>query len=212
MNLVFLGPPGVGKGSLAVRIAKDYGLLHISTGEMLRAEISAGTHTGKLAEKYINDGNLMPDSLIIEMLLSKLQHSTAKQGYILDGFPRTLNQAQELDKFVQIDAAINLDAPEAVLLKRISHRRICPVCGKGYISYMMSSNLCEQCGVEVIMRDDDKEEVVKARLVEYHTKTEPIIDYYRSTGKLISVDGDDTMEGVAAKVEEILEDLKLANN
>lgn len=207
MNLVFLGPPGVGKGSLAVRIAKDYGLLHISTGEMLRAEISAGTQMGKLAEKYINDGNLMPDSLIIEMLLSKLQCSTAKQGYILDGFPRTLNQARELDKFVQIDAAINLDAPEEVLLKRISHRRICPVCGKGYISYMMSSNLCEQCGVEVTIRDDDKEEVVKARLEAHNKRILPILNYYKETGKLINVDGNDTMDGVAQRVRLILEGL-----
>jgi adenylate kinase len=206
VNLVFLGPPGVGKGSLAVRIASEYNLLHISTGDMLRAEIAAGTELGRLAEKYINDGNLVPDSVIIDMLLAKLESESASNGYILDGFPRTLNQARELDKHVRIDAAISLEAPEAVLLDRIANRRVCPACGKGHIAPKMNGCLCD-CGAEVVTRDDDKAEVAKARLETHNRLTAPVLDYYKDTGKLISVDANDTMEGVANKVQRILEEL-----
>lgn len=187
MNIILLGAPGAGKGTQASKIAEKYKLLHISTGDIFRANIKGGTEIGKLAKSYIDAGKLVPDEVTCDIVRDRLTWDDAKSGYMLDGFPRNLFQAQELDKFAKIDFCLNIDVDEALLMDRICGRRVCS-CGESYhVSTLNGAKKCAKCGGELYQRADDNPETVKARLNTYNTQTAPLIEYYRAQGKLKSV-------------------------
>lgn len=187
MNIILLGAPGAGKGTQASKIASKYGLLHISTGDIFRANIKNGTEIGKLAKSYTDSGKLVPDSVTCEIVKDRLTWDDARGGYMLDGFPRNLYQAQELDKFAKIDVCLNIDVDESLLMDRICGRRVCS-CGESYhVSSLNGSLVCAKCGGKLYQRPDDVPETVKTRLDTYKSQTAPLIDYYKSQGKLRSV-------------------------
>ncbi len=200
MNLIFLGPPGAGKGTQAKNVAETYQIAHISTGDMLRTEIRNGTRLGAEAKAYIDRGELVPDSVIIGMVEQRIKADDCANGFLLDGFPRTTKQADALAELVEIDKVVNIDVPSEVLVPRISGRRTCPKCGAGYHVSTHPSDICDQCGAKLSQRDDDREETVKNRLVVYAEKTAPLIAYYEERGKLITINGNQTIEAVAADI------------
>jgi len=196
MNLIFLGPPGVGKGTYASRISPLLGIPHISTGDMLRNEVKRGSDLGKRANEFMAKGLLVPDEIVFEMLKKRLQQQDARKGFILDGFPRTLPQAKLLEKITTIDRIININLREQVLIQKIAARRICRKCGEIYnIADIREGEIhlppllpkkegvCD-CGGELYQRDDDKEDVVRERLEVYKKQTQPLIDFYRKQGIL----------------------------
>jgi adenylate kinase len=208
MKLILLGAPGAGKGTQAKWISKEYGLPHISTGDILRHNVKEGTELGKEAKRYMDEGKLVPDELIIGMMKERLSEEDCKNGFILDGFPRTINQAEELGKITDIDAVLNIYVPFEKLIERITGRRSCPKCGAVYhIKYNppKKDNICDVCGNELIQRDDDKEETVKKRLETYEAQTAPLIDYYEKKGKLLTVEGQEEIEDTRRLVKEALE-------
>ncbi|MBD5631927.1 MAG: adenylate kinase [Clostridia bacterium] len=187
MNIILLGAPGAGKGTQASKIADKYKLLHISTGDIFRANIKGGTEIGKLAKSYIDAGKLVPDEVTCDIVKDRLTWDDAKHGYMLDGFPRNVFQAEELDKFAKIDLCLNIDVDEALLMDRICGRRVC-ACGESYhVSTLNGATTCAKCGGELYQRADDNPETVKSRLETYNTQTAPLIDYYKAQGKLKSV-------------------------
>lgn len=187
MNIILLGAPGAGKGTQASKIQDKYNLLHISTGDIFRANIKGGTEIGKLAKSYIDAGKLVPDEVTCDIVKDRLTWDDAKKGYMLDGFPRNLFQAEELDKFAHIDLCLNIDVDEALLMDRICGRRVCS-CGESYhISTLNGVTTCAKCGKELYQRADDNPETVKARLETYKTQTAPLIEYYGAQGKLATV-------------------------
>lgn len=187
MNIILLGAPGAGKGTQASKIQDKYNLLHISTGDIFRANIKGGTEIGKLAKSYIDAGKLVPDEVTCDIVKDRLTWNDAKKGYMLDGFPRNLFQAEELDKFAHIDLCLNIDVDEALLMDRICGRRVCS-CGESYhISTLNGVTTCAKCGKELYQRADDNSETVKARLETYKTQTAPLIEYYGAQGKLATV-------------------------
>ncbi|MDE5666893.1 MAG: adenylate kinase [Clostridia bacterium] len=187
MNIILLGAPGAGKGTQASKIEEKYKLLHISTGDIFRANIKGGTEIGKLAKSYIDAGKLVPDEVTCDIVKDRLTWDDAKSGYMLDGFPRNLFQAQELDKFAKIDLCLNIDVDESLLMDRICGRRVC-ACGESYhISTLNGATTCAKCGGELYQRADDNPETVKTRLDTYKSQTAPLIEYYKSQGKLKSV-------------------------
>ena len=187
MNIILLGAPGAGKGTQASKIKEKYGILHISTGDIFRANIKGGTEIGKLAKSYIDAGKLVPDSVTCDIVKDRLTWDDAQNGYMLDGFPRNLYQAQELDKFAKIDLCLNINVDEALLMDRICGRRVC-ACGESYhVSTLNGATKCAKCGGELYQRPDDNPETVKARLDTYNSQTAPLIDYYKKQGKLKSV-------------------------
>ncbi len=187
MNIILLGAPGAGKGTQASKIQDKYNLLHISTGDIFRANIKGGTEIGKLAKSYIDAGKLVPDEVTCDIVKDRLTWNDAKKGYMLDGFPRNLFQAEELDKFAHIDLCLNIDVDEALLMDRICGRRVCS-CGESYhISTLNGVTTCAKCGKELYQRADDNPETVKARLETYKTQTAPLIEYYGAQGKLATV-------------------------
>ncbi len=187
MNIILLGAPGAGKGTQASKIANKYNLLHISTGDIFRANIKNGTEIGKLAKSYTDSGKLVPDSVTCEIVKDRLTWDDAQNGYMLDGFPRNLYQAQELDKFAKVDVCLNIDVDESLLMDRICGRRVC-ACGESYhVSTLNGATTCAKCGGKLYQRPDDVPETVKTRLNTYKSQTAPLIDYYRSQGKLESV-------------------------
>ena len=190
MNVIFLGPPGAGKGTQAVRVCERLGIPQISTGDILRRAMKEGTPTGLAAKSYVDKGELVPDSVVIDIVRERLAHDDCKGGYLLDGFPRTVHQAQELASFARIDAVIDIEVSDEKLIERLSGRRVCPSCGGTYhVSQLNGSTACAKCGAELIQRNDDKAETVLSRLKVYHAQTAPLIDYYREQGLLRSVDG-----------------------
>ena len=199
-NLVFLGAPGAGKGTQAKRISEKYGIPHISTGDILRANIKAGTELGKLAKSYIDKGALVPDEVIIKVMQARLAQEDCKNGYLLDGFPRTIEQAKALDGITEVTLAINIAVDGDAVVARIAGRRMC-VCGESYHVSTHPSNVCDKCGAKLYQRDDDKEETVKSRLEVYEKQTAPLIEYYSAKGVLRDVDG---MKDVAEVTEEII--------
>jgi adenylate kinase len=188
MNIVLLGAPGAGKGTQASLIEEKYSLLHISTGDIFRANIKGGTPIGKLAKSYIDAGKLVPDEVTCDIVKDRLTWDDAKVGYMLDGFPRNIYQAEELDKFAKIDLCINIDVETSLLMDRICGRRVCS-CGESYhISKLNGSTTCKKCGGQLYQRADDNPETVGARLDTYFTQTAPLIDYYQKQGKLFTVE------------------------
>ncbi len=189
MNIILLGAPGAGKGTQASKIKQKYGVLHISTGDIFRANIKGGTEIGKLAKSYMDAGKLVPDEVTCAIVKDRLTWDDTKDGYMLDGFPRNLFQAQELDKFAKIDLCLNIEVDESLLMDRICGRRVC-VCGESYhISALNGATTCAKCGKELYQRADDNPETVKTRLDTYNAQTAPLIDYYKSKGKLVTVIG-----------------------
>lgn len=212
MKIVMLGAPGAGKGTQAIKIADKYDIPHISTGDIFRANIKGGTELGQKAKSYIDKGELVPDEVTIGMLLDRIAQDDCKNGYVLDGFPRTIPQAESLTEALksqgdQIDFALNIDVPDEAIIERMSGRRACPKCGATYhIVYAAprTENICDKCGTELIIRSDDKPETVKDRLNVYHQQTEPLIAYYKATGVLREVDGTQELPKVFEDVIAIL--------
>lgn len=205
MNIILLGAPGAGKGTQASKIAEKYKLLHISTGDIFRANIKGGTEIGKLAKSFIDAGKLVPDEVTFDIVRDRLTWDDVKGGYMLDGFPRNLFQAEELDKFAKIDLCLNIDVDEKLLMDRICGRRVC-ACGESYhISTLNGATTCAKCGGELYRRADDNPETVKARLETYNLQTAPLIEYYKSQGKLKSVtSGEGSPDEVFAQICKIL--------
>lgn len=190
LNIIFLGPPGAGKGTQAKVVCTHFDIQQISTGDMLRAAIAAKTPTGIAAKERMDAGQLVPDEVVIDIVKDRLSMPEYQKGYILDGFPRTVEQAVALGKFAKIDAVINLDVPDEALIKRLSGRRVCPKCGTSYhIDSLNGQNTCKFDESPLVHRTDDTEETVKNRLAVYHQKTAPLIQYYQNEGLLINIDG-----------------------
>lgn len=203
-NLVFLGAPGAGKGTQAKRISEKYGIPHISTGDILRANIKAGTELGKLAKSYIDKGALVPDEVIIKVMESRLAEADCKNGYLLDGFPRTIEQAKALDKITDVTLAVNIVVDNDAVVARIAGRRMC-VCGESYHVSAHLSDVCDKCGAKLYQRDDDKEETVKSRLEVYERQTAPLIEYYSAKGVLRDVDGMKDVADVTSEIVKVID-------
>ena len=197
MKLIFLGPPGAGKGTQAAGVSAHLGVPHISTGDMFRSAIKNQTPTGLEAKRYIDAGELVPDSVTIAMVRERLSMDDCANGYLLDGFPRTVDQAIALDSISAPDAVVDIDVPDERLLSRLTGRRICGKCqGTFHISKLADENICPVCGGPMIHRSDDQPETIATRLKAYHESTEPLIGYYKGLGKLRSVNGDGPLEEV----------------
>lgn len=208
MKLVLLGAPGAGKGTQATRIKDEYSIPHISTGDILRAEIKKGTPLGILAKSLIDNGSFVPDDVIINIVKERLFQSDAEKGYILDGFPRTVNQAEKLAEFSSVDAVLNIEVDRDILLNRLTGRRVCPSCGESYhIDLLDGKNTCSKCGSDLIQRNDDTEEVISKRLKIYQELTKPLIEYYKEKNLLITVDGSKNYAEVFKEVKDILGEL-----
>ena len=212
MKIIMLGAPGAGKGTQAKMIAEKYSIPHISTGDIFRANIKGGTELGMEAKKYMDQGQLVPDELTVKILLDRVAKDDCKNGYVLDGFPRTIPQAEVLDKALSelghaVDYAIDVDVPDENIINRMGGRRACVTCGATYHMVHVppkQEGICDKCGSELILRDDDKPETVKKRLDVYHAQTQPLIEYYTKKGILKSVDGTVDMMDVFAKITDIL--------
>ena len=212
MKIIMLGAPGAGKGTQAKMIAEKYQVPHVSTGDIFRANIKNGTELGKEAKKYMDQGLLVPDELTVKILLDRVAKEDCKNGYVLDGFPRTIPQAEVLDKALSelgdaIDYAINVDVPDENIVRRMSGRRACLGCGATYhIAHIppKMEGICDTCGQELVLRDDDKPETVLNRLKVYHDQTQPLIDFYAAKGVLKNVDGTVDMKDVFAAIVDIL--------
>lgn len=193
MNMIFLGAPGAGKGTQAEVVCKELDIPAISTGNMLREAVKNGTPAGLAAKEYMDRGDLVPDEVVIGILKDRIAQEDAKNGFILDGFPRTVAQAEALDKMgVQIDKVVEINVPDDKITARMSGRRVCEGCGNSYhVEYKPTKveGICDACGAKVVQRIDDKPETVKARLATYHEKTAPLKDYYAAKGKLVTVEG-----------------------
>ncbi len=200
MKLIFLGPPGAGKGTQAERIAERFQIAHLSTGDMLRAEIRNATPLGAAAKAYIDRGELVPDRVIIDMVRERIARDDCKNGFLLDGFPRTVVQAEALNAITDIDHAVNIDVPSERLVARISGRRMCPDCGAAYHVSMYAEPTCRKCSGKLYQRDDDREETVMNRLKVYTEKTAPLIAFYEAAGKLVTVDGDANVDTVTESI------------
>ena len=212
MKIIMLGAPGAGKGTQAKKIADKYQIPHISTGDIFRANIKEGTELGKKAKSYMDQGQLVPDELTLELIMDRFQNPDCKNGYVLDGFPRTSPQAEALTEALAkkgetIDYAINVEVPDENIINRMGGRRACLACGSTYhIVYAPTrvEGICDRCGEKLVLRDDDKPETVKNRLNVYHNQTQPLIEYYTRQGKLAEVDGTQSMEDVFNAIVKIL--------
>lgn len=213
MKIIMLGAPGAGKGTQAKLIAEKYAIPHVSTGDIFRANIKEGTELGKEAKQYMDKGLLVPDELTVKILLDRVAKDDCKNGYVLDGFPRTIPQAEVLDKALtelndKIDFAIDVNVPDENIIKRMSGRRACLNCGATYhVEHIppKKEGICDTCGQELVLRDDDKPETVKNRLNVYHEQTQPLIDFYTGKGILRTVDGTKDMKEVFGAIVSILE-------
>ena len=212
MKIIMLGAPGAGTGTQAKKIAAKYDIPHISTGDIFRANIKNGTELGNKAKTYMDQGLLVPDELVVDLVVDRVQQDDCKNGYVLDGFPRTIPQAEALDKALaefgdKIDYAIDVNVPDENIVKRMGGRRACVGCGATYhlvYAPTKTEGICDVCGKELILRDDDKPETVQKRLNVYHEQTQPLIDYYTKAGILKTVDGTVDINDVFAAIVEIL--------
>ena len=212
MKIIMLGAPGAGKGTQAIKIAEKYGIPHISTGDIFRANIKNGTELGKKAKEYMDKGSLVPDELTCDLVVDRIHQDDCANGFVLDGFPRTIPQAEALDKALtkdneKMDFAIDIEVPDDSIVKRMGGRRACVNCGATY--HVVSAppkveGICDHCGGKLTIRDDDKPETVQHRLSVYHEQTRPLIDCYRKAGILHSVDGTKQLDEVFADVVKIL--------
>ena len=195
MRLILIGPPGAGKGTQAKFICEKFGIPQISTGDILRRAMKEGTPTGLAAKSYVDKGLLVPDEVVIAIVRERLAMEDCQKGYILDGFPRTVPQAEALAQFAKIDAVIDIEVSDEKLTERLSGRRVCLNCGGTYhVSTLGGKTTCERCGSELIQRNDDKAETVLSRLSVYHAQTAPLIDYYAKLGLIRTIDGAQPME------------------
>lgn len=209
MNLILLGPPGAGKGTQATRIIEKYNVPHISTGDIFRENIKNNTPLGQKAQEYMNKGELVPDQLVVDIALDRLSKDDCKNGFLLDGFPRTVFQADALDKFLKdqgkgIDLVINIEVEDKMLIERLDARRVCPTCAATYNVIGMppkKEGICDKCNDTLIQRKDDKKETVGNRIKVYHEQTSPLIDYYKEKGLIKDFDG---MIGADALFDEIV--------
>ena len=206
MKLIFLGPPGAGKGTQAAGVSAHLGVAHISTGDMFRSAIQNQTPTGIEAKKYLDAGELVPDSVTIAMVKERLSMDDARNGYLLDGFPRTVDQAIALDEISAPDAVVDIDVPDERLMSRLTGRRICGKChGTFHVSKLTDEHTCPICGGELYQRSDDHPDTIATRLKAYHESTEPLIGYYKGLGKLRRVNGDSQLEEVFKAILATLE-------
>lgn len=200
MKIVLLGAPGAGKGTQAEKLVQKYKVAHISTGDIFRKNIKERTEIGLIAKSYIDQGKLVPDEVTVKIVENRLKEDDVKNGFLLDGFPRNVDQAVALDGFADIDYVINVDVPLDKLLKRITGRRVCPKCSASYhVDFLNGSNVCK-CGETLIQRADDNEVTVKSRIDVYTEQTAPLIEYYEKCGKLITVNGDQGVNEVFAEI------------
>lgn len=206
MNVIFLGPPGAGKGTLAAKIKDAMNLTHLSTGDMLREEMKQETELGKMAKGYISEGKLVPDSVIIGMVKGRLE--STEGGVLFDGFPRTVEQAKALDEIATIDSVINLATTVDVVIKRICSRRICKDCGAVYNTSWHKSDVCSECGGALYTRADDNEETVAKRFDVYMSETAPLIEYYEAKGVVTTVDANRPLEEKVAEITQLLGSVK----
>lgn len=212
MKIIMLGAPGAGKGTQAKKIAAKYEIPHISTGDIFRANIKNGTELGKKAKTYMDQGLLVPDELVVDLVVDRVNQEDCVKGYVLDGFPRTIPQAEALDKALaaqgqKMEFAIDVDVPDQNIVQRMGGRRACVGCGATYhlvYAAPKKEGICDTCGAELILRDDDKPETVEKRLAVYHEQTQPLIDYYTKAGILKTVDGTVPMEKVFEAIVSIL--------
>ncbi|MFE1312389.1 adenylate kinase [Streptomyces sp. NPDC058755] len=220
MRIVLVGPPGAGKGTQAVRLAEKLAIPHISTGDLFRANISRQTELGKLAKSYMDAGNLVPDEVTIAMAKDRMEQADAENGFLLDGFPRNVSQAEALDRLldeegIKLDAVLDLEVPEEEVVKRIAGRRICRNDSSHvfHVTYSRpkQEGVCDVCGGELYQRDDDSEETVRTRLEVYHTQTEPIIDYYKSQGLVVTISSLGPVDEITQRALEALKREKAEN-
>ena len=213
MKIIMLGAPGAGKGTQAIKLAEKYAIPHISTGDILRANIKSGTKLGVKAKAFIDKGLLVPDELVVDLVVARLDEADCENGYVLDGFPRTIPQAKALDTALQtmgqkIDYAINVEVPDENIVNRMGGRRACLKCGATYhVVYAPTKveNVCDTCQGELVLRDDDKPETVQKRLQVYHEQTQPLIEYYTEKNVLVEVDGTKDIDDVFSSIAKILE-------
>lgn len=212
MKIIMLGAPGAGKGTQALKIAEKYCIPHISTGDIFRANIKNETELGIKAKAYIDKGQLVPDELVIDLIINRVKESDCEKGYILDGFPRTIPQAEEFDKALdengeEINCVIDIEVPDEDIIRRMSGRRTCPECGATYhIEYNPTKieDICDCCGKKIVLRDDDKPQTVKKRLAVYHEQTQPLRDYYEAGNKILKVDGTRSINEIFESIIEVL--------
>ena len=212
MKIIMLGAPGAGKGTQAKRIAEKYSITHISTGDIFRANIKNGTDLGKKAKEYMDQGLLVPDELTCDLVMDRIQQDDCRNGFVLDGFPRTIPQAEALDGALnkigqKMDFAVDVDVPDENIVNRMGGRRACLSCGATYhveFNPTKADGICDACGAQTVLRDDDKPETVQKRLTVYHDQTQPLIDYYKNQGILKSVDGTQPMDSVFDAIVGIL--------
>ena len=215
LRTILLGPPGAGKGTQAVKIVEKYGVPHISTGDIFRENIKNGTELGKKAQEYMNRGELVPEEIIHDIIADRFSHSDIDAGFLFDGYPRTRNQAEDLDSILKdmgkkIDCVINLNIDDEELIKRITGRRLCPACGEIYNVYSnppKEEGKCDKCGAELIQRKDDNLDSLKVRLSEYHKNTQPVIEYYEAMDLVRHVEASGGIEEVYGRINSILEGL-----
>ncbi|MCI8866440.1 MAG: adenylate kinase [Lachnospiraceae bacterium] len=212
MKIIMLGAPGAGKGTQAKKIAEKYGIPHVSTGDIFRANIKGGTELGKKAKSYMDQGQLVPDDVTIGMLLDRISQADCENGYVLDGFPRTIPQAKSLTDALnargeKMDYAVDVDVPDEAIVTRMGGRRACVKCGATYhvaFNPPKAEGVCDACGDTLVLRDDDKPETVQKRLTVYHDQTQPLIDYYRNEGILVTVDGTKELNQVFTDIIAVL--------
>ena len=203
MKFVLLGAPGAGKGTQASMISERYGIVHISTGDIFRANIKDGTKIGLIAKSYIDRGELVPDEVTCEIVRDRLTWEDCRKGFLLDGFPRNLFQAEELDKFTKLDGVINIDIDHTLLMSRLCGRRVCKKCGESYhVSFLEGATTCSRCGGELYQRKDDNPETVESRLKVYNEQTAPLVDYYTKKGIILN------FESTEAPPQVLFEEIK----